>query len=61
MAQAHEFGQIVILNGVPRSGKSSIAAVIQDTFDGLWMNQARMKRSTKVHKEPRKESRFISS
>jgi len=28
----------VVLNGVPRSGKSSIAAVIQDTFDGVWMN-----------------------
>jgi chloramphenicol 3-O phosphotransferase len=31
-------GTIVILNGVPRSGKSSIARVIQDTFDGIWMN-----------------------
>jgi chloramphenicol 3-O phosphotransferase len=31
-------GQIVILNGVPRSGKSSIAAVIQETFPGPWMN-----------------------
>ena len=31
-------GQIVILNGAPRSGKSSIVAVIQDTFDGVWMN-----------------------
>ncbi|HEU5016237.1 MAG TPA: hypothetical protein VFT66_27195 [Roseiflexaceae bacterium] len=31
-------GQIVILNGMPRSGKSSIIAVIQDTFDGVWMN-----------------------
>src|SRR5215470_13136475 len=31
-------GQIVILNGPPRSGKSSIAAVIQDTFEGVWMN-----------------------
>ena len=31
-------GQIVILNGTPRSGKSSIAAVIQDTFEGVWMN-----------------------
>jgi len=28
----------VILNGTPRSGKSSIAAVIQDTFAGVWMN-----------------------
>lgn len=32
------FGQIIILNGAPRSGKSSIAAAIQETFDGLWMN-----------------------
>ena len=31
-------GQIVILNGVPRSGKSSIAAAIQERFDGVWMN-----------------------
>ena len=33
-----EAGQIVILNGAPRSGKSSIAATIQETFDGVWMN-----------------------
>jgi chloramphenicol 3-O phosphotransferase len=31
-------GQIVILNGAPRSGKSSIVTVMQDTFDGPWMN-----------------------
>jgi chloramphenicol 3-O phosphotransferase len=31
-------GQIIILNGAPRSGKSSIAAVIQETFGGVWMN-----------------------
>ena len=31
-------GWIVVLNGAPRSGKSSIARVIQDTFDGPWMN-----------------------
>jgi len=31
-------GQIVILNGTPRSGKSSIAAEIQTTFEGVWMN-----------------------
>ena len=31
-------GQIVVLNGAPRSGKSSIAAAIQETFDGLWVN-----------------------
>ena len=31
-------GQIVILNGRLRSGKSSIVRAIQDTFDGPWMN-----------------------
>ena len=31
-------GQIVLLNGAPRSGKSSIAAVIQETFAGTWIN-----------------------
>jgi chloramphenicol 3-O phosphotransferase len=30
-------GQIVILNGTPRAGKSSIAGVIQETFPGPWM------------------------
>lgn len=31
-------GQIVILNGAPRSGKSSIVAAIQKEFEGVWMN-----------------------
>lgn len=31
-------GTIVVLNGAPRAGKSSIVAVIQDTFDGPWLN-----------------------
>ena len=31
-------GQIVILNGAPRAGKSSIVKLIQDTFEGPWMN-----------------------
>ncbi|MEZ2330755.1 chloramphenicol phosphotransferase CPT family protein [Mesorhizobium sp. RCC_202] len=31
-------GQIIVLNGAPRSGKSSIAAAIQETFDGVWVN-----------------------
>ncbi|HVA23523.1 MAG TPA: chloramphenicol phosphotransferase [Chloroflexota bacterium] len=31
-------GQIVILNGAPRAGKSSIAAAIQETFEGVWLN-----------------------
>ncbi len=38
MGQTQKLGQIIILNGTPRSGKSSIVAVIQETFDGLWMN-----------------------
>ena len=38
MLQGETPGQIVILNGTPRSGKSSIAAVIQSTFEGVWMN-----------------------
>ena len=38
MTQTTELGQIIILNGAPRSGKSSIVAVIQNTFDGVWMN-----------------------
>jgi chloramphenicol 3-O phosphotransferase len=31
-------GRIVVLNGAPRAGKSSIAAAIQETFDGAWLN-----------------------
>ena len=31
-------GQIIVLNGAPRAGKSSIAHAIQDGFDGVWMN-----------------------
>jgi chloramphenicol 3-O phosphotransferase len=38
MERATKAGQIVILNGVPRSGKSSIVSVIQETFPGVWMN-----------------------
>src|SRR6185295_5174560 len=38
MTQTAKLGQIIILNGVPRSGKSSIVAAIQETFDGVWMN-----------------------
>lgn len=38
MGQVERPGQIVILNGAPRSGKSSIAAVIQQTFAGVWLN-----------------------
>jgi chloramphenicol 3-O phosphotransferase len=38
MSNANQPGQIVILNGAPRSGKSSIVAAIQETFDGPWIN-----------------------
>ncbi|HEY3108305.1 MAG TPA: chloramphenicol phosphotransferase [Chloroflexota bacterium] len=38
MRQADPPGQIVVLNGTPRSGKSSIVAAIQETFAGAWMN-----------------------
>lgn len=38
MSHRNSAGQIVILNGVPRSGKSSIAKAIQRTFEGVWMN-----------------------
>ncbi len=31
-------GAIIVLNGAPRSGKSSIVAAIQQSFDGIWMN-----------------------
>ena len=31
-------GRIVILNGPPRAGKSSIAAAVQNRFDGVRMN-----------------------
>jgi chloramphenicol 3-O phosphotransferase len=47
-------GQIVILNGAPRSGKSSIASVIQNTFAGVWMNLGvdRFKPMTPVRYQP---------
>jgi len=38
MKQLDDAGQIVILNGPPRSGKSSIAVAVQARFDCLWMN-----------------------
>jgi chloramphenicol 3-O phosphotransferase len=38
MEQTQEPGQIIILNGAPRSGKSSIVAEIQAAFEGVWMN-----------------------
>lgn len=37
-AHVQQPGHIVVLNGAPRSGKSSIAGAIQESFDGVWMN-----------------------
>jgi len=31
-------GRIILLNGPPRAGKSSIVTAIQGSFDGLWIN-----------------------
>lgn len=31
-------GQVIILNGAPRSGKSSIVREIQANFEGVWVN-----------------------
>ncbi|QND49772.1 chloramphenicol phosphotransferase [Rhizobium lusitanum] len=36
--QDRDAGRIIILNGAPRSGKSSIVEAIQAGFDGPWMN-----------------------
>lgn len=38
MSRSTTPGQVVILNGAPRSGKSSIVASIQGTFEGIWIN-----------------------
>lgn len=38
MADTARPGQVIILNGAPRSGKTSIAAAIQEGFEGVWMN-----------------------
>jgi len=34
----NDSGQIVVLNGAPRAGKSSIATAIQERLPGIWMN-----------------------
>jgi chloramphenicol 3-O phosphotransferase len=36
--QTPPFGQIIILNGAPRSGKSSIVNAIQTAFEDPWLN-----------------------
>lgn len=47
-------GTIIVLNGAPRAGKSSIARVIQDTFDGVWMNLGidKLKKATPERFQP---------
>jgi chloramphenicol 3-O phosphotransferase len=48
-------GRIVILNGAPRSGKSSIAAAIRESFDGTWVNlgvDVVMRHMTPAHLQP---------
>jgi chloramphenicol 3-O phosphotransferase len=31
-------GTVVVLNGTPRSGKSSLARAVQESSDGIWIN-----------------------
>lgn len=38
MESHHQAGQIIILNGAPRAGKSTIAKIIQQGFTGIWVN-----------------------
>jgi chloramphenicol 3-O phosphotransferase len=38
MEAHHQAGEIIILNGAPRAGKSSIAEVIRQSFSGNWVN-----------------------
>ena len=47
-------GRIVVLNGAPRAGKSSIAAAMQRTVPGTWMNLGvdRYMRATPPHLLP---------
>lgn len=36
--ESTEPGRVIVLNGAPRAGKSSIVRAIQDSFEGVWMN-----------------------
>jgi chloramphenicol 3-O phosphotransferase len=38
MVAMADHGTIVVLNGPPRSGKSSIVRAMQEQLDGVWMN-----------------------
>ena len=37
-SSSQKAGQIIILNGAPRAGKSSIARAIANMLDGVWLN-----------------------
>ena len=47
-------GRIVILNGAPRAGKSSIAAAVMARLPGRWINLGvdEMRRRTPEHEQP---------
>ena len=38
MAGDVESGTVVVLNGTPRSGKSTVARALQQSSDGIWIN-----------------------
>jgi len=38
LAENNTPGRVIILNGPPRAGKSSIAKEIQETFEAVWLN-----------------------
>src|SRR5580693_8820264 len=38
MTEPNELGQIVVLNGVSRAGKSTLAAALQESLPGVWMH-----------------------
>ena len=33
-----EPGTVIVLNGTPRSGKSTVARALQESLDGIWIN-----------------------
>jgi chloramphenicol 3-O phosphotransferase len=38
MANPDDLGQVVVLNGVSRAGKSNLTAALQDSLPGVWMH-----------------------
>jgi chloramphenicol 3-O phosphotransferase len=47
-------GRVVLLNGVPRAGKSTIAAAVQESLPGVWLNMDKdlFKAMTPPHLQP---------